>query len=215
MCLFVGITASSQSILINPYSRNNTELLNGKWNALIDVFCMGESNGIFKNRPQPTTGKPQEYTFNDGFRLDVPGDFNSQLPELMYYEGNVWYQRKITITKTDNCKQFLYFAGANYMTKVWLNGVFIGEHEGGFLPFQFEITKMAKAGENDLVVLTNNNRRVDYIPAMNFDWWNYGGITRDVFLIETPNVFINDYSVQLKKGTKNIFIPQRKQMHWE
>jgi beta-glucuronidase len=204
LCLSICITASTQNILTNPYSRNNSELLNGKWNALIDVFCMGESNGIFKNRPQPITGKPQEYTFNDGFRLDVPGDFNSQLPELMYYEGNVWYQRKITVRKTADCKQFLYFAGANYITKVWLNGVFIGEHEGGFLPFQFDITKQAQAGENNLVVLTNNNRRVDYIPAMNFDWWNYGGITRDVFLIETPRVYINDYTVQLKKGTKNI-----------
>jgi len=204
LCLILSISASAQTLLTNPYSRNNAELLNGKWNALVDVFCMGESNGIFKNRPQSATGKPQEYTFNDGFRLDVPGDFNSQLPELKYYEGNVWYQRKITVNKTVDCRQFLYFAGANYITKVWLNGNFIGEHEGGFLPFQFDITKLAKAGENDLVVMTNNNRRVDYLPAMNFDWWNYGGITRDVFLIETPNTYINDYTVQLKKGVKNI-----------
>jgi beta-glucuronidase len=202
--LVLSIPTSAQTILTNPYSRNNTQLLNGKWNALIDVFCMGEANGIFKNRQQPATGKPLEYTFNDGLRLDVPGDFNSQLPELLYYEGNVWYQRKITVSKKDDCCLFLYFAGSNYITKVWLNGVFVGEHEGGFLPFQFDITKLAKAGENDLVVLTNNNRKVDYIPAMNFDWWNYGGITRDVFLIETPNVYINDYSVQLKKGSNNI-----------
>jgi len=203
LCLFLSVSAKAQTLLTNPYSRNNTELLNGKWNALIDVFCMGESGGIYKNKPQPTSGHPNEYTFNNGLRLDVPGDFNSQLPELKYYEGNVWYQRKISVNKTTDRKQFLYFAGANYITKVWLNGVFIGEHEGGFLPFQFDITNQAKAGENDLVVLINNNRRVDYIPAMNFDWWNYGGITRDVFLIETPNVYINDYSIQLKKGTKN------------
>lgn len=204
VCLFLSINASSQTIITNPYSRNNAQLLNGKWNALIDVFCMGEPNGIYKNKPQPQSGHPNEYTFNDGLRLDVPGDFNSQLPELKYYEGNVWYQRKITVRKTAECRQFLYFAGANYITKVWLNGAFIGEHEGGFLPFQFEITNVAKAGENDLIVLTNNSRREDYIPAMNFDWWNYGGITRDVFLIETQNVYINDYTVQLKKGTKNI-----------
>lgn len=197
-------TVSAQTILTNPYSRNHAELLNGKWNALIDVFCMGEANAVFKNRPQPSTGKPMEYTFNDAFRLDVPGDFNSQLPELLYYEGNVWYQRKITIQKPVTNRRFLYFAGSNYITKIWLNGVFVGEHEGGFLPFQFEITNMAKEGENDLVVMTNNNRRADYIPAMNFDWWNYGGITRDVLLIETPGMYINDYSVQLKKGTKNV-----------
>lgn len=197
-------TVSAQTILTNPYSGNHAELLNGKWNALIDVFCIGEANAVFKNRPQPLTGKPIEYTFNEGFRLDVPGDFNSQLPELLYYEGNVWYQRKITIQKSATKRQFLYFAGSNYITKVWLNGIFAGEHEGGFLPFQFEITGLVKEGENDLVVMTNNNRRADYIPAMNFDWWNYGGITRDVFLIETPPAYISDYSVQLKKGTKNV-----------
>jgi len=204
MCLGLSLLVTAQNFMTNPYSRKNSELLNGKWNALIDVYCMGELAGIFKNKQQSATNKAVEYTFNDGLRLDVPGDFNSQMPELKYYEGNVWYQRKITVSKTDNCKQFIYFAGSNYITKAWLNGVSIGQHEGGFLPFQFDITKIAKAGENDLVVMTNNNRKVDFIPAMNFDWWNYGGITRDVFLIETPNVYINDYKVQLKKGAQNI-----------
>jgi beta-glucuronidase len=82
LCLFLSITVSAQTMLTNPYSRNNTQLLNGKWNALIDVFCMGESSGIYKNKRQPATGRPNEYTFNEGFRLDVPGDFNSQMPKV-------------------------------------------------------------------------------------------------------------------------------------
>lgn len=194
---------NAQSVMHNVYNRKNARLLNGKWNALIDVYCMGEKAGIFRNKPQTSDGKAIEYTFNDGLRLDVPGDFNSQMPELKYYEGNVWYQKKIRIEKKSHTKLFLYFAGSNYITKVWLNAKPVGQNEGGFLPFQFDITDLAVEGENDLVVMTNNNRSREYIPALNFDWWNYGGITRDVFLIETPNVYVGDYLIQLKKGTQN------------
>ncbi|MDP4239039.1 MAG: alpha-glucuronidase family glycosyl hydrolase [Bacteroidota bacterium] len=48
------------------------------------------------------------------------------------------------------------------------------------------------------------NRKVDGIPAMNFDWWNYGGILRDVFMIETPTTYISDYKVQLKKSSPDL-----------
>jgi hypothetical protein len=51
ICSLISIISTAQTILTNPYSRNNTELLNGKWNALIDLFCMGESNGAFRTKP--------------------------------------------------------------------------------------------------------------------------------------------------------------------
>src|SRR5690606_39210168 len=68
-----------------------------------------------------------------------------------------------------------------------------------FTPFQIEITNIAKARDNFLAVEVNNTRTEDAIPAMAFDWWNYGGITRDVFLVRTPHVFIDDYFIQLDK----------------
>ena len=58
------------------------------------------------------------YGFSNGLRLDVPGDFNSQLPELKYYEGNVWYQRYFTAGKTAGKRTFIYFAGVSYQAKV-------------------------------------------------------------------------------------------------
>jgi beta-glucuronidase len=186
---------------LNPYNRKDAISLNGEWNVIIDPFCRGEISGFYKNKKPSGKADFVEYSFSNVFRLHVPGDFNSQLPELKYYEGNVWYQRTLKLNIISDKRQFLYFAGANYFSKVWLNGVEMGSHEGGFLPFQFDITPFVKNGENDLVVMVNNNRKKENIPAMNFDWWNYGGISRDVFLVQTPTSFIEDYKIQLKKSS--------------
>jgi beta-glucuronidase len=101
--------------------------------------------------------------------------------------------------KENNKRLFLYFAAVSYRCRIYLNGQEIAQHEGGFTPFQIEITDAAKENDNFLAVEVNNSRQVDAIPAMAFDWWNYGGITRDVFLVSTPKVFIDDYFVQLDK----------------
>ena len=89
----------------------------------------------------------------------------------------------------------------NYLADVYLNGEKIGSHEGGFTPFQFEITKKVRNGDNTVIVKANNNRRGNGLPGYGYDWFNYGGITRDVDLIETNNTYIDDYSIQLKKGS--------------
>ena len=204
--LFLGLVQflSAQSIIQNPYGRQNAQSLNGKWDAIIDPFSRGEETKFYLLKTPQKKSDFVEYSFDNTLQLDVPGDFNSQLPELKYYEGNIWYRHKINITKQNSNRKFIYFAGANYLTTVWLNGVQIGKHEGGFTAFQFEISMQLKEGENNLVVLVNNNRKVDGIPAMNFDWWNYGGILRDVFLIETPTTYISDYQIQLKKNTPDL-----------
>ena len=202
--LLITFNIYSESILLNPYNRKNVISLNGEWNAIIDPYSRGEIAGFYKNKKPAGKTDFIEYSFSDAFRLHVPGDFNSQLPELKYYEGNVWYQRIVKLNTSSDKRQFLYFAGANYFTRVWLNGVEIGSHEGGFLPFQFDITSLVKEGDNDIVVMVNNDRKKENIPALNFDWWNYGGITRDVFLVQTPKSFIADYKIQLKKGYGSI-----------
>jgi len=204
--VFLGLTANliAQTFMMNPYDCPDAFSLNGKWNAIIDPFSRGEPMKFYQNRKPQKNTEFFEYSFDHGLRLDVPGDFNSQVPELKYYEGNIWYQRIFEAKEKDGRQQFLYFAGASYETKVWLNGLEVGRHEGGFTPFQFNITEQLKDGVNDLVVLVNNDRRPDGIPAMNFDWWNYGGLLRDVFFINRPAVHIRDYKVDLKPGGDGI-----------
>ncbi|MGO4778983.1 sugar-binding domain-containing protein, partial [Lysobacter sp. 2RAB21] len=156
---------------------------------------------VWKDRA--ATGKSQffEYGFDDSLTLDVPGDFNTQRPELTWLEGSVWYRKAFEHDAATAARKgrrlFVHFGAANYHADVFLNGEKLGSHEGGFTPFQFELTERVKPGENRLLVHVNNERRKDGIPAQGFDWFNYGGLTRDVALIETPKTYIQDYFLQL------------------
>lgn len=177
--------------------------LNGEWQALVDGYADGISDwkAVWKDRT--ATGKTQffEYGFDDSVTLDVPGDFNTQRPELTWLEGSVWYRKAFeydaVAARREGRRLFVHFGAANYRADVFLNGEKLGSHEGGFTPFQFELTERVKPGENRLLVHVNNERRKDGIPAKGFDWFNYGGLTRDVDLVETPATYIQDYSLQL------------------
>jgi beta-glucuronidase len=190
-------SAQAQGVMINAYGRD-VQYLNGKWNAIIDLYDQGRKNKIYQNKKPEGKTDFYEYSFDNGLRLNVPSDWNSQLPELKYYEGTIWYARKFDV-KQDHKRLFLYFGAVSYRCKVYLNGQEIGSHEGGFTPFQIEVTNQIKSNDNFLTIEVNNVRTADAIPAMSFDWWNYGGITRDVMLISTPEVFVNDYFIQLDK----------------
>jgi beta-glucuronidase len=176
--------------------------LDGQWKIIIDPYDTGDRMGI--GRDAKPKGKTDfiEYSFDAAPLIKVPGDFNSQLPELTYYEGTVWYKRNFNYQGSGK-RVFLHFGAVNYTADVYLNGEKIGSHEGGFTPFQFEITGKVKA-QNSIVVRVNNQRHKDGIPAMDYDWFNYGGINRDVSIIETPKTFIEDYFIQLAKGSDHV-----------
>ena len=138
-----------------------------------------------------------EYDWDTSPTIEVPGDWNHQHPKLEYYEGTIWYRKKFNYQKNATSNRvFIHFGAVNYYTKVFLNGTKVGEHTGGFTPFQFEITDLLE-DENSVVLYVNNKRLPEGVPTVNTDWYNYGGITRDVLLLETPNEFISDYFIQL------------------
>ncbi|MGE9314539.1 glycoside hydrolase family 2 protein [Niabella sp. CJ426] len=197
ICIAIG-SSNAQQLIANVYGRN-IQSLNGKWDAIVDLYDQGRKNKIYLNKKPEGRTDFYEYAFENGLRLNVPSDWNSQLPELKYYEGTVWYARRFDAAKMPGERLFLYFGAVSYRCRIYLNGQEIGRHEGGFTPFDVEVTNAVKAAGNFLVVEANNTRTKDAMPAMAFDWWNYGGITRDVFLVKTPAVFIEDYFVQLNK----------------
>ena len=133
----------------------------------------------------------------------MPGDWNTQSDRLFFYEGTLWYKKSFTYQRKPGTRVFAYFGAANYQADAYLNGEKIGQHEGGFTPFNFEITKLVRDTGNFLVVKVDNKRRRDAVPTLMTDWWNYGGLTRDVKLIETPATLVNDYMVQLQQGSRN------------
>lgn len=201
--LMAPVASFAADLIQNVYGRD-IQSLNGKWAAIPDLYDQGERMKIYENNKP--TGKTDfyEYSFEGGMRLNVPGDWNSQSPEMKYYEGTVWYQRTFMAKAEPGTRRFLYFAGVSTRCNIYLNGKKIISHEGSFTPFQIEVTDALKDGENLLVCEVNNNRRVDAIPAMSYDWWNYGGITRDVMLVTVPTQYIADYFVRLEKGKKDV-----------
>src|SRR5882672_3286221 len=191
--------AESSSVIANPGGRSSTSL-NGTWHIIVDPYENGLGGRYFEDKKPAADNELIEYDFERSPILNVPGDWNSQREDLLFYEGPVWYERAFERTRRTGKRLFLYFGAVNYKARVYLNGRLIGEHEGGFTPFNFEITTAVAEGRNSLVVEADATRRPDAIPAANTDWWNYGGVTRDVTLIETPDTFIQDYFVQLAKG---------------
>lgn len=206
----------AQSPLLSVYNRE-TFSLNGKWNYVVDQYQTGfyayhgtqydelknPGNGaFFLDRKAENKSDLIEYDFDLSPTLMVPGDWNSQDSRLFLYEGSIWYRRLFDYTKRDaGNRVFVHFGAVNYEANVYLNGKKLGRHIGGFTPFSFEVTALLKDKGNSLVVLVNNSRRHDAVPTENFDWMNYGGITRDVQLVEVPSTFIADYSVRLDRGS--------------
>ncbi len=183
--------------------------LDGRWRSIVDPYQTGYLDiygrpwpvGWFKNLPlRPGIS---EIDWDRADLLDVPGDWNSQDDRLFFYEGNVWYRRDFHLSPASGERVFLHFGAANHETIVWLNGEELGRHEGGFTPFEFEISdRLAEDGENFVVVKVDNTRRREAIPTTSTDWWNYGGITRSVDVVRVPETFVHEYSVQLSaQGT--------------
>lgn len=192
----------AQTAMINVQSRSLTSL-NGEWQVILDPLGAGDWKQVWQEKKPQKKTDFVEYSFDGGPMLQVPGDFNSQLCELTYLEGIVWY-KKVFHHKSDERKRlFLHFGAVNYLADVYLNGEKIGSHEGGFTPFQFEITDKVKNGDNVVIVKVDNKRLNNGLPSAGYDWFNFGGITRDVNLIETNKTFIEDYFIQLKKGSLN------------
>jgi len=194
--------ASAQDLMTNVYGRK-CQLLNGKWNTIIDLYGVGRPMRVYLNKKPQTKTEYFEYCFDKSPLLNVPSDWNSQSPELKYYEGTIWYGRHFSPDNKGE-RLFLYFGAVNYTCNVYLNGKKIGQHEGGFTPFQIEITGKVNDTDNFLTVEVNNNRKSDGIPGLAYDWWNYGGITRDVLLVSTPHDYIKDYFIQLNKYKSNL-----------
>lgn len=206
-----GLSAPIQ----NVPARSLTSL-DGKWKAFIDQY----ETGYYDYRRKPMADestffadlkfnddrtKLVEYDFDTAGELNVPGDWNTQRPELYLYEGTIWYRQKFSASPKPGHRTFLYFGAANYEAVVGFNGHPVAKHLGGYTPFNIEVTDKLKNGENTVIVKVDNKRMLEGVPTVNSDWWNYGGITRSVYVIDVPETFIRDYSVQLSSDRKSIF----------
>ena len=197
--------------LANIMTRESMSL-NGKWHYIVDV----QEEGYYDYRMNPTPwgffldAKPQrpedliEYDFDKAATMQVPGDWNTQDERLFFYEGTVWFKTSFQAqVPIEDYRTLLYFGAVNYDCRVWVNGREAGHHEGGFTPFNFDVTDLLRSGGNTVIVKVDNKRKAEAVPTQIFDWWNYGGITRDVMLVRVPPVYIENYKLQLEMADKN------------
>ena len=204
-----GVSLGAQTPAIFNVAARHTTSLNGKWKAIVDPYESGyydarmqpDKGGYFRNAKPQDKSERIEYDFDTAGQLDVPGDWNSQRDSLFFYEGTVWYRRMFDYAPKANTRAYLYFGAANYEAIVYLNGEKLGTHTGGFTPFSFEVSGKLQEKGNFVVVKVDDKRHRDGVPTVNTDFWNYGGLTRDVLLVEVPATYVADYFVQLKKGS--------------
>jgi len=213
LLLFVSfITINAQATFIQNIKARNIQNLDGRWHYIVDPYETGfvgflgkkaDENGLsgfFENKQQESKSELVEYDFSKSPTLNVPGDWNSQDERLLFYEGTVWYQHDFDVQIKPGKRYFLNFGAVNYEAYVSVNGKKAGTHKGGFTPFEFEVTNLLHNGNNSIVIKVNDTRKKENVPTTNFDWWNYGGITRDVVLAEMSQNFIRDYKIQLAKN---------------
>lgn len=194
----------------NPFRKSRE--LNGNWHFRKDPLDQGIRKGWFRG-------------FKKERSLLVPASWNEQAPDLKNYLGPGWYQKAFNfIPGSKSSRAFLRFDSVHYFTKVWLNGKKLGSHEGGHLPFEFEVTNFLIKGSNHLVLRAEGLLRPDRVPpgkvpfdpkdAFNnqfnppasFDFFPYCGIQREVTLYTTPKSRLKDVTVQTTLPGKKAFI---------
>ncbi len=199
-------SVSGQEVTISNTQNRSGISLNGKWKYIIDHYETGQIGfmPLYLNIKPGNKTDRVEYSFDNAQTLWVPGAWNAQKPELFYYEGTIWYRKTFDKENISKDKRyFVHFEAANYLTTVTFNGKILGKHEGGFTPFSFEVTNLIKEKDNYLIVGVSDTRGGDQVPAKVTDWFNHGGITRNVKLIETPANFVSNYFLSLDKASLN------------
>lgn len=188
--------------------------LSGPWNWSIDPYreglagFHGEEAGKGHRRYEDVDvaetmrkdrGALYEYDMDRSPTVTLPQSFLTHGPEMRWYNGLVWYQRHFIGHPRAGQRAFLRFGAVDYRAYVYLNGRKVGEHEGGFTPFAFEVTGLLREGDNRLTVGADSERNAADVPPPVTDWENYGGVTRPVSLVVTPATYVDDAWVRLTR----------------
>lgn len=189
--------------------------LSGSWHYSIDPYRAGiadfhgQTPGASERRwaevdvaaeMQKAEGALFEYDMSAAPSATLPASWIGHAPEMRHYDGLVWYQRHFEARQTAGKRQFLRFGAVNYKARIYLNGVLVGEHKGGFTPFAFDVTKLLRDGDNQITVGADSAATSISVPPPVTDWDNYGGITREVRLVQTPATYVDDAWVRIDRN---------------
>ena len=180
-----------------------TESLNGEWHFTVDPLEYMLRGDWYKEEHYDAAGreKPVDYDFGECGKMRVPSCWNMESAELFRYHGTADYIRNFRYAKhKEGERVFLNFEGAAYRAYVFLNGEIIAVHDGASTPFSVEVTDLLQP-DNRLIVTVDASRKDDRVPMSNTDWYNYGGLYRDVYLVRTGKVVIKKWFLRLVPGS--------------
>jgi beta-glucuronidase len=180
------------------------EPLAGEWNFTLDLFDEGLRQHWYRDPAEPPAQwvRPRDYDALAGQKTQVPSCWTMQRPQWRHFEGGAWYTRLIDggagCAEGAGNRTVLRVGAANYQARVFLNGHFLGTHRGGSTPFFVDLTEHLQPGPvNRLQVQVDNRREPQRVPMHHFDWFNHGGLYREVELLRLPAVHFRRAELQL------------------
>jgi len=174
--------------------------LNGDWAFTLDLHFNGLRSRWFEMEPMEPENRGFPYDW-DPFNSDttpVPSNWQMQDEKAYLFEGAAWYMRSVNTADLPKAKRhFLRIGAAAYECKVFLNGAYLGRHQGASTPFVVELSDHLREGANHLFLCVDNVRTLDRVPMRHTDWFNYGGLYREVEIYSTPREVVRDLFVAL------------------
>lgn len=175
------------------------ESLNGHWHYAVDQYDTFLKQKWFEENYYDSGGNtlPIDYSFDEWELMTLPCCWNTVDRMYKLYEGSMVYTRKFLYAKQSvDERMILKIGAANYLCRVFINKKYVGMHRGGSTPCYFDITDFLEH-DNRIILQVDNTRRENQVPTLDTDWFNYGGIYRDIDLIRVPKVHIKDFKIAL------------------
>ncbi len=176
------------------------ESLNGLWHYAIDQYETAIRQHWFEERYEANgISLPVDYSFDEWPVMKLPCSWNMQDRMFFLYESSMVFTRKFSFKKDPDERVFLRIGAANYILRVFLNKQYVGMHRGGSTPMVFDITDLLE-DHNRIMLVCDATRRPEQVPTENTDWFNYGGVYRDIDIYRVPKLFIKDFRISLAPG---------------
>lgn len=172
-------------------------LLSGTWQFAMDQNACGEQEGWMMHPPKEL------------MEVQVPHVWQNENDELFLYTGTAWYFRRFSLQKAPEGKHaWLCFQAVDYSCFVWLNGKYLGRHDGGYLPFRFDVTGLEQVGENFLALKVIDPMDHSEIPIGKQGTWytRVSGIWQDVYLEYRAPVSILGFRLETNIETKSLSV---------
>src|SRR2546423_11008726 len=173
--------------------------LTGRWrvqamNMDDDLSLSARSNGLKRIVAEAGGREQSSYDDTSWPTVDVPGSSN---PPPSPSGDGAWYRKDFDVPpEWQNQTISLKFGAVNYVADVWLNGHYLGYHEGGSTPFAFDATDVIVPGDVNAIAVRVDNppwgTRQDIVPWGLTDWWNYGGALGYVLLYQADYAQTHD-----------------------